>query len=261
MILAISLMIADVHYSERMSSWHQLGDRLNFWVHKIIYNPKFYIQDVISSLSSIEKLQRENGRLRQENLRFQGELYKLGSLEIENEQLRQLLNSAPKEKDDFIVANIAAVNIEPYQRQLILDKGLSDSIIKGQVVTDASGVVGSVIQTTTDASRILLLTDVNHAIPVESLRSGVRSILVGASNDDFVMLQHLPNTTDIKEGDIFVTSGIGGKYPFGYPVAKVTYVEQDPANPFSIVKLKPLANLGTNRQVLVLRRQGTGSSV
>jgi len=212
-------------------------------------------------LSSIEKLQRENGRLRQENLRFQGELYKLGSLEIENEQLRQLLNSAPKEKDDFIVANIAAVNIEPYQRQLILDKGLSDSIIKGQVVTDASGVVGSVIQTTTDASRILLLTDVNHAIPVESLRSGVRSILVGASNDDFVMLQHLPNTTDIKEGDIFVTSGIGGKYPFGYPVAKVTYVEQDPANPFSIVKLKPLANLGTNRQVLVLRRQGTGSSV
>lgn len=247
-------MIMDTHYKEKTSSYHIIGDKINMSIHQVIYLPKLYTKKVIETFASIDKLQQENSRLRRENLRFQGDLYKLGALEIENEQLRQLLNAAPKKKNDFVVANIAAINIEPYKRQLLLDKGDDDDVRKGQIVSDARGIVGSVVQVTDDFSRVLLITDVNHAVPVESLRSGFRSILIGASNDDYVVLQHVPTTADVKEGDIFVTSGIGGKYPFGYPVGEVVNVESNPYNPFISVKLKPLANLGTNRQVLVLRQ-------
>jgi rod shape-determining protein MreC len=247
-------MLADVHYNERLHYVHDISNKVSFFINTITYKPRHWWDAFRHNYFSISNLQQENSRLREESLQQQGELHKLAALEIENDQLRAITQAAPKGKIGYVVAAISNVTMDPYSKQIIIDQGSSNGIVEGQVVADATGIVGSVVQVAERSSKVLLLTDPSHAIPVESLRSGVRSLLSGSNNGDYAILKHLPNTVDIKVGDILVTSGLGGKYPFGYPVGKVIEVDNGVSQPFAKIKIQPTADLAKGRFVLVLQK-------
>lgn len=166
--------------------------------------------------------------------------------------MRDLLQSSLKIEDRVLIAELAAVDLDPYRQQVIIKKGSSSGVFTGQPVLDAHGVMGQVINTNILASTVLLVTDVNHALPVQVLRNGLRSIAVGTGQINRLELPYLPGNADIKPGDALVTSGLGGKFPPGYPVAKITSVEQEPGQAFLKIHAEPEAPLATTREVLLV---------
>jgi rod shape-determining protein MreC len=143
----------------------------------------------------------------------------------------------------------------PFSRQIVLNKGSAQGIHEGQPIIDAYGVMGQVVQVTPFTSTAMLITDPNHAIPVEVNRNGLRSVARGTSDPGLLELFHLPSNADIQQGDLLVTSGLDGRFPPGYPVARVTRIEKQPDSPFAIVSAEPTAHLENSRVVLLVMPQ------
>ena len=139
-----------------------------------------------------------------------------------------------------------------FKRKLFLDKGAQANVLAGQVVMDDSGVVGQVTRTYPWLSEVTLVTDKDHAVPVQVLRSGLRAVVFGSGDTSKLALRYMPTSADIQEGDVLVTSGIDGTYPPGLPVAKVSSIERDPAYPFSRILCTPVAGVDRMRQLLIL---------
>jgi len=194
----------------------------------------------------------ENDELKAQALVLQRKLQKMTVLTAENIRLRELLNSTEKVDDDVMLASVIGVDPDPFTRELVISKGTNEGVRVGYPLLDASGVMGQVISVSRFSSRVLLLTDSRHSIPVQVNRNGVRAIAVGTGLSDELELLHLPDTADIVEGDILVTSGLGERFPFGYPVATVGRVEHDPGQPFANVQVHPSAQLTRSRQVLLV---------
>jgi len=194
----------------------------------------------------------ENDELKTQALVLQRKLQKMTVLTAENIRLRELLNSTEKVDDDVMLASVIGVDPDPFTRELVISKGTNEGVRVGYPLLDASGVMGQVISVSRFSSRVLLLTDSRHSIPVQVNRNGVRAIAVGTGLSDELELLHLPDTADIVEGDILVTSGLGERFPFGYPVATVGRVEHDPGQPFANVQVHPSAQLTRSRQVLLV---------
>jgi len=197
-------------------------------------------------------LYQENDELKAQALVLQRKLQKMTVLSAENIRLRELLNSAEKVDDNVMLASVIGVDPDPFTHELVLSKGSNEGVRVGYPLLDGSGVMGQVISVSRFSSRVLLLTDSRHSIPVQINRNGVRAIVVGTGLSDQLELLHLPDTADIVEGDILVTSGLGGRFPFGYPVATVGRVEHDPGQPFANVQVQPNAQLTRSRQVLLV---------
>ncbi len=207
------------------------------------------------TFSSRQKLQEENASLRAKNLLFQTRLQKYDSLLAENNRLRELLDSSAKVSEDVLIAEIMSVDLEPFTRRIIINKGDIDGVFAEQPLLDANGVLGQVINIGAFSSTAMLITDPNHALPVQSLRTGARAIAVGLAKGDQLNLEHIPNNADIKVGDILVTSGLGGRFPVGYPVGRITRFEVDPSQPFAKVFAKPIANIEHVREVLLVKEK------
>ena len=197
-------------------------------------------------------LRRENRSLKSESLLLKAKVQKLASLEAENVRLRALLNSSALLDDTVLVAEIIGVSSSPLHHEIIINKSAADAVYVGQPVLDASGLMGQVIEVGPSQSRVMMITDATHAIPVQVNRNGVRSIVEGTGLLHELTLRHVSATTDIKAGDLLVSSGWGQRFPFGYPVATVTEVTVDPGQPFAIVKAKPSAQLDRSRYVLLV---------
>lgn len=197
-------------------------------------------------------LYEENDDLKAQALVLQRKLQKLTVLTAENIRLRELLNSAEKIDDMVMLASVIGVDPDPFTHELVLSKGSNEGVRVGYPLVDGSGVMGQVISVSRFSSRVLLLTDSRHSIPVQINRNGVRAIAVGTGVSGELALLHLPDTADIVEGDILVTSGLGGRFPFGYPVATVGRVAHDPGQPFVDVLVHPNAQLTRSRQVLLV---------
>jgi rod shape-determining protein MreC len=202
--------------------------------------------------SDRDDLLQQNRELRNQNLRLRAELQKYESLQAENLRLRDLVDSSFKVGDRVLVAELSSVDLDPYKQQVVINKGEASGAYEGQPVLDAHAVMGQVIGVTPFSSTVLLITDVSHALPVQVLRSGLRTIAVGTGRIDELKLPYLPTNSDIAEGDLLVTSGLGGKFPPGYPVATVTRVDRSPDAPFSSVIAEPRAHLDRSREVLLV---------
>jgi rod shape-determining protein MreC len=176
----------------------------------------------------------------------------MASLQAENVRLRALLNSSALVRDDVLVAELIGVSPDPERLQLVLNKGEGDGVFLGQPLIDADGLMGQVVEVSSGTSRALLITDVTHAVPVQVNRNGVRAIAEGTGALESLEVRHISSTTDIRKGDLLVTSGLGGRFPEGYPVAVVTHVERDPGEVFVRVLAVPTAALDRTRHVLLV---------
>ena len=199
-----------------------------------------------------DRLQTDNHRLREENLKLLARLQKLEALEAENFRLRDLLESSFKVGDRVLVAELSAVDLDPYKQQVVIDKGATSGVTEGQPVLDAHAVMGQVVHVNPFTATVLLITDASHALPVQVLRNGLRTIAVGTGRINQLELPYLPNDSDIREDDLLGTSGLGGKFPPGYPVARVAQVQRTPGQPFAQVVAEPRAHLDRSREVLLV---------
>jgi len=258
--LSIVCMLADFQY--------QQFDKFRVRVSKIVYPLQMLVdapfsgyEQVVTYLRTRAALQVENAVLHQEDLLLKGQLQKMQSLEIENNRLRQLLDATAGRKDKLSVANILHIEPDPYSQQVVINRGKAQGVVLGQPVIDASGVVGAIISVDALTSKAILVTDANFAVPVENTRNGLRAIVIGTGSRDTLELQHVPNTVDIEVHDLLVTSGFGGRYPFGYPVGEVLAVERDPGKPFATIYVKPKADLARCREILLVQANKESSAL
>ena len=204
------------------------------------------------STTSRNQLEIELGRLRAERLLTNARLQRLTALEAENARLRALLDARTRVRDEVRVAEIMAVDANPYEHNLVIDIGSRDGVYDGQAIVDADGVVGQVIRTGVMTAQAVLISDADHALPVEVNRNGLRTIAVGTGEIDQLDLPFLPNNADVRAGDLLVTSGLGGMFPAGYPVAVVNSVTRIPQEPFADVTATPSAALDQVREVMLI---------
>lgn len=220
-----------------------------YWVADIPSRLQDWKQDTLVSRAD---LLEQNERLGRENLVLQGRAQQMASLQAENVRLRALLNSTAMLRDDVLVAELIGVSPDPLRHQMVLNKGSDDGVFVGQPLIDADGLLGQIQEVSTDLSRALLITDATHSVPVQVNRNGVRAIAEGTGSLGSLEIHHVAATTDIREGDLLETSGLGGRFPMGYPVAVVTEVVRDPGEAFARVTARPSAALDRSRHVLLV---------
>ncbi len=205
-----------------------------------------------SNFTTHQALKAENDRLHSEHFLLQAHVQKLAALDAENRRLRTLLEASVNVSERVSVADIVAVDIDPYARKLVLNKGRREGVYEGQPLIDGAGVMGQIIEVGEPSSVAMLITDTGHSLPVMLNRTGLRAIAVGMGASGEMDLPHLPNSTDIKKGDILVTSGLDGRFPPNYPAAIITYAEKKSGQPFMQVRATPAARLEHNREVLLV---------
>lgn len=251
MILSILLMVMDhrFHQTETLRSTLSV---LTYPIQFLAEAPSNIGRWVTETLQTRSDLQSANEDLHKENLKLKSELQLVAALQAENERLRDLLGSAYKIGNRVLVAELSAMDLDPFRQQIVIDKGSRSGVFEGQAVLDARAVMGQVIHVSPLDATVLLITDVEHALPVQVLRNGLRTIAVGSGSINQLDMPYLPNNADIRPDDLLVTSGLGGKFPPGYPVAKVTEVKREPGKPFATVLARPLAQLDRTREALLV---------
>jgi len=206
---------------------------------------------VKDSAASHGQLVTENRELRNQLLLANARLTRLQTAALDNAQLRELLNVAERSGLDVQLAPILDIDLDPVKQRLVLDAGSREGVHVGQAVIDAGGLMGQVISTTGSTSTVLLLTDPDHAVPVTVARNGVRLIVYGRG--DTLELRDIPLSAGVEVGDEIVTSGLGGRFPAGFPVGTITGLRPDDTHAFLVGELKPAAQLDRGRDVLLLR--------
>ncbi len=219
----------------------------------IVDRPVQFYHWVENSFSTQQDVLEENARLRARQIMLQAKLQKLLSLERENAQLRELLSSSTSHvSDKMVVAQLLSADLDPLTQEVVVDKGTREGVFIGQPVLDAYGIMGQVIDVGLFTSKILLITDARSAIPVQDTRNGLRAIVSGTSYSDELILLHTPTTVDVKVGDYFVTSGLGGRFPFGYPVGQVAAIKKATTERFASIIIKPAAHVDRARLVVLV---------
>jgi len=204
-------------------------------------------------IKSKEILIQENQNLLSQQKINSSILQRYESLEQENERLKQILNAANNLDNKVEITRIISVNVNPYRHTIVIDKGERDGVYNGQVLLDADGVIGQILHTNFLTSEAILISDSDHALPVEINRNGLRTIVLGNGSFTKLDVPYIPNNADIEIGDLLVTSGLGGKFPSGYPVAKVDFIESDLSEQFYKFSAKPIAYLNQVREVMLLK--------
>lgn len=250
-ILSILLILFD----QNTTKLKPLRDTLSVLVYPIQYvvdlPSRLYI-NTSEFLASYQNLVAENNELKQQHLINNARLLQFAALEKENIRLRSLLDSSFKLGEQVLVAELLAVNLAPYEHVVVVNKGGQFGVHKGQTVLDDNGIVGQVTKALPLSSEIILITDPNHAIPVQVNRNGLHTIAIGSGQLNKLSLPFLPNNADILPGDLLITSGLGGVFPQGYPVAVVESFVEQPDKPFAVIQAKPTAALNTSRELLIV---------
>lgn len=250
-VLSAALMVIDARLTLLQPLRAQLGLIVEpvYWAGRL---PVRIWDGATQELSTRSELTAENERLKVEQLMLQRRLQKLAALTEQNVRLRELLNSAALVDDEVLATELIGIDPNPFTHRILIDKGEKDGVIMGQPVLDARGLMGQVVEVMPYASRVLLLTDTTHSIPVQVNRNGLRAIASGTGNPERLELRHVADTADIKEGDLLVSSGLGQRFPAGYPVAMVSEVIHDSGQPFAVVRAVPTAMLNRSRYMLLV---------
>ncbi len=252
--MALLLIVSDL-------SWPKMRDG-RAWL-SLVVTPLQWMVDLPSraadNLSGVfvsrATLLSDNERLRSEALVLERKVQQNAALMAENIRLRELLSAGERIDEPVRLAELIGVNPDPFQHEVILNRGSEDGVYVGQPVLDAGGVMGQVVTLSHYTSRVLLITDARAAIPVEVIRNGFRAVALGKGDPDELELQHVADTADVREGDLLVTSGLGGRFPRGYPVAEIVEVRRDPGRQFVLVKARPAARLSRSRHLLLIEHQ------
>ncbi|HAS6349683.1 rod shape-determining protein MreC [Vibrio sp. IRLE0018] len=250
-IASASLMLAD----GRLDAFSGVRYFLNSLVAPIQYTanlPRSMFDGVYERFSTRQSLLEGNQNLKREVLRLRSDLLLLEQYKEENQRLRKLLGSSFVRDEKKMVAEVMAVDTSPYRHQVVIDKGGIDGVYIGQPVLNEKGIVGQITFVAAHNSRVLLLSDAKNAIPVQVVRNDIRVIASGNGSIDEIQLEHIPTSTDIQVDDLLVTSGLGGVYPEGYPVAYVTSVEHDTRREFAAIKAKPVVEFDRLRYLLLV---------
>ena len=228
----LSMLVAPIQQLATMPGrlWHQAGE--------------FFVTQ--------HGLVEENHSLREQHDRDAAQLSQLQSLQQENRHLRNLLELPQRGEFSARPADILYAERDVFKRKLLVGKGADAGVKVGQVVMDDMGIVGQVTRVHPWLSEVTLITEKDHAVPVQVVRNGLRTIVFGAGDTSHLSLRYMPISSDIQNGDVLVTSGIDGVYPPGIPVAKVVRIERDAAYPFARIACLPLAGVDRNRQLLIL---------
>jgi rod shape-determining protein MreC len=255
LILAGACMVGDARFPQHTIHVRNLLGYLITPVQWVVATPLQVVDWADESTTSRSTLLEENERLKHEQLILSQKVQQMVSLRAENNRLRDLLSASEKLDDKVLAAEVIGVDPDPYTHHVIINRGASSGVFKGQPVLDESGLMGQVIEVLPYTSRVILIADSNHAIPVQVSRNGVRAIAVGTGKIDEIELIYVPYTADIQDGDVLVSSGLGQRFPEGYPVAVVNKVTHEPGEAFAIVKATPSGALDRSRHVLLVFSQ------
>ena len=209
---SITLMTLD-HREQHLESLRSTLSAITYPIQAIINLPNSVDDWFRESLATRRQLQEDNASLRTQQLILKSRLQKLEALESENIRLRELLGSSFQLGERVLVAELMSVDLDPYKHLVQINKGDLQDVYLGQAVLDESGIMGQVIHVGPLSSTVMLITDPDHAIPVQVNRNGLRTVALGTGSINQLTLPHIPNTTDIRVGDLLVSSGLGGRFP------------------------------------------------
>ena len=255
LFLVVCCSVLLMFFDHKMNSFESARSYLQSLVSPLQYlanTPKQLLTLMSENLVSRQKLLDENKKFQSQQVWYKEQGMRLEILKKENNRLRALLASPLHADLKKMVTEIISVDSDPYSHQVVIDRGANDGVYEGQAVLDDLGVVGQVLHVGATNSRVLLITDISHGVPVRNSRNGVRMVSSGSGRIDRLIQNHVPHSIDVQVGDLLVTSGLGGKYPEGYPVAVVTLVEQDESRPFALVYSQPVAQIEKLRYLLLL---------
>jgi rod shape-determining protein MreC len=261
--LALTLSIALILFDHKFDGFGTTRVYLNSLVSPLQYLANLPGQILNASASrfvSHERLFDENAKLTHDAMLINGQLQRLTFLQEENKRLRSLLNTPVQDNSRKVVAELMAVDNNPYSHQIVINKGAINGVFEGQPVLDDNGIVGQIMQVSSTNSRVLLIADVTHAIPVRVARNNVRLIVSGSGSLNELLIQHVAHSSDLKVGDLLLSSGLGNVFPEGYPVATITSILRDESRPFSQIRAKPVAQLDRLKYLLLLWSERTSES-
>ncbi len=245
----IILTDSSLHYSKNIRKYTDT-----------ILAPVFYLASLPHDISggfgqyvrSRHQLAEDNRKLQETLMLLKSELLKYRQLKQENRKLRALLESPIRTDSEVAVAEIMSVATDPFEQQIIINKGNEDKVFPGQPLIGEDGIIGQITSVSNGMSRALLLTDRRHAIPVRIVRNDIRAVVSGTGRPDELVITNLPRNSNVKVGDLLVTSGLGGKFPSGYPVGRVVDYIPDNGTGFAEVRARPVERLSRLRFVLLI---------
>lgn len=249
--LSALLMVLDHrgHYLDRLRSTTMVIIRP---IYAVAGLPAGVIEAVGDFFTTSRSLRNEVATLRDETRELKARQLSYDALQAENERLRQRLTSAARVATRLMAADLIEVAAEPYARKIVVARGSRQGIFVGQPAIDAHGVLGQVTQVAANVSRVTLITDPGHAIPVLNNRSGLRAIVFGTGDPDTLQVRYQTASADIKPGDLLVTSGLGGTFPPGYPVGVVHKIIRDPNEAFLDIHVRPAAKLNHGKRIILI---------
>lgn len=220
----------------------------------IVDMPTIPLQWSSTRLTPRAELEDELQKKRTQQLLLKAQLQRMVAVEAENLRLRQLFKASQRISDELMIAEILKVDLDPFSRKVVINKGSNDEVYDGQALLDAYGVMGQTTYVAPHSATAILITDPGHAVPVQVNRNGLRGIAVGTGASDELNIPFIPNNADVKIGDKLVTSGLGGHFPEGYPVAVITQIEIDPTQPYARIIARPEAQIDRSREVLLVKK-------
>ena len=255
LFLAVIISIAAIVADSRFGVFTHVRVYLSSLVSPLQYianAPGTLLDTMSTQVQTRADLIEQTKQQEQQLFTLRSRLLKMDQLEHENQRLRELLGSPVHKESRKMVAELLSVDSDPFSHQVLINKGALDGVYNGQPVINDQGVVGQVLHVGSTTSRVLLITDSSHGIPVRVLRNDLRAIASGSGELDKLELRNLPRNTDVQVGDLLVTSGLGGRFPEGYPVATVTRSDYVEGKPFAQIEAKPLVALDRLRYLLLL---------
>ena len=258
LILVLCCSVVLIFFDHKMSSFETVRGYLQTMVSPLQYfanAPKQIMNWASTNVVTRRQLMKENQDFRESELFFQEQAIQLSVVRSENERLRSLLSSPVRNEIKKMFAEILSVDSDPYSHQVVINRGANDGVYEGQPVLDEKGIVGQILHAGSSSSRVILISDISHAIPVRIQRNGLRLIASGSGQIDRLIHNFVPHSADVKEGDLLVTSGLGSKYPEGYPVARVVMVRTDESSEFATIYSEPVAQIDRLRYLLLLSKE------
>jgi len=250
-ILSVAIMVLD-HNNEHLQPVRSILSTIVHPIRLVIDAPFSLGHWIGDSTATQSELSAENRRLKEQNLIQSARLQRQVALEAENTRLRALLDSTAKVSGRVLIGEIMSIDMNPFRHRITINKGSNDGLYVGQALLDADGIIGQVIRDQFFSAEALLISDIDHALPVEIVRSRLRTIAVGTGDLERLSLPFLPRNADVVDGDILVTSGLGGTFPPGYPVGIINGISADSGEPFLTVGARPAAALNRIREVLLI---------
>lgn len=255
LVLVLFCSVLLIFFDYKMASFESVRGYLQSLVSPLQYlanTPKQLMTWASTNLITRRQLMVENQQHRFNELGFNEEAMQLDILKQENERLRSLLASPLRREIKKMVAEVISVDSDPYSHQIVINRGAGDDVYEGQPALDALGIVGQILHVGQTSSRVILITDISHAIPVRVQRNGLRLLASGSGQIDRLIHNFVPQSADIKKGDLLVTSGLGGKYPEGYPVSIVSFLSNNESREFVQIFSTPVAQIDRLRYLLLL---------